>query len=55
MRSQTNHELSACTAAGPIAQRAMLAVRLLQKALALLCSDSTMPLAQTIKCAPTGF
>ncbi|MET3915460.1 putative DNA-binding transcriptional regulator AlpA [Variovorax sp. OAS795] len=52
MRSQTNHELSACTAAESTAQRAMLAVRLLQEALTLLCSDSTMPLAQTIKCAP---
>jgi prophage regulatory protein len=52
MRAQTNHESSAFVAADPTAQRAMQAARLLQEALTLLCSDSTMPLAQTIRRAP---
>lgn len=52
MRAQINHESSAFVAAAPTAQRALQAARLLQEALALLCSDSTVPLAQTIKRAP---
>jgi prophage regulatory protein len=52
MRTQPNHESSARIAADPAAQRAMLAARLLQDALKLLCSDSTMPLTYMIKPAP---
>jgi len=52
MRAQTNHESSAFVATDLTAQRARQAARLLQEALTLLCSDSTMPLAQTIKRAP---
>jgi len=52
MRAQTNRESSACVAADLTAQRALQAARLLQEALMLLCSDSTLPLAQTIRRAP---
>ena len=52
MRAQTSHESSAFVAGDPTAQRALQAARLLQEALTLLCSDSTMPLAQTIRRAP---
>ncbi|MFS2208345.1 helix-turn-helix transcriptional regulator [Variovorax sp. Varisp36] len=52
MRAQTNHESSAFVAADPITQRALQAARLLQEALTLLCSDSTMRPPQTIRRFP---
>lgn len=52
MRAESNHESSADIVADPTTQRAMQAAHLLQEALALLCSDSTMPPARTIKRAP---
>ncbi|WP_418147028.1 AlpA family phage regulatory protein [Variovorax paradoxus] len=52
MRAQTNHKSSASVAADPTAQRALQAAHLLQEALTLLCFDSTIPLAQTIKRTP---
>ena len=52
MRAQTNHESSACVAVDLTAQRTLQAAHLLKEALTLLCADSTMPLAQTIKRTP---
>jgi len=52
MRAPNNHESSACIITYPTAERAVQAAHLLQEALTLLCSDPTMPLAQTIKRPP---
>ncbi|WPH15938.1 helix-turn-helix transcriptional regulator [Variovorax paradoxus] len=52
MRAQTNRESSARVATDHTDQRVLQAARLLQEALTLLCDDSTMLLAQTIKRAP---
>ncbi|WP_235505665.1 helix-turn-helix transcriptional regulator [Variovorax sp. Root411] len=52
MRAQTDNESSARVAADHAAQRALQAAHLLQEALTLLCADSTMPLAQTVKRPP---
>lgn len=52
MQAQTNPEPSARVAADHSAQRALQAAHLLQEALALLCIDATMPMANAIKRPP---
>ena len=52
MRAHTDNEPRGPVAADPGAQRALQAAHLLQEALTLLCSDSTMPPPQTIRRVP---
>lgn len=52
MRAQSNNESSERLAAGNAAQRTLQATQLLQEALLLLCTDSTLPMAHVMKRAP---
>ncbi|MDQ0080886.1 putative DNA-binding transcriptional regulator AlpA [Variovorax boronicumulans] len=52
MRVHTDDESSACIAADRAAQRTLQAADLLQEALTLLRTDSTMPVVRTMKHPP---